>query len=342
MNYCIFRSEKLKTLKDVTNVLKEQHRSTDYESKRADSALSYKNSMSSDYQTAQENFNRLLPGKIRKNAVLGLNFLVTTSTELEAEEERAYYSKARQYIGEHFGEVVGWAIHRDETSTHMQVVTIPLVDGKLNARALIGGDKNKMHTLQDDFYKQVGKPCGLARGKEGSVAKHTTVEEYHKDKSAEIDRREKLLAERERKFELQQKAANAARETASKFLPDRPEKILPDLDEIKTPETVKAVWKKGLAESPYQYAHRVVNSVFDWARRKVTKFEKKYNDLLKKLHDTSYALYNEKETTDRLKKKLEDYDYRKKTPEELEKIAQKKRSQTREKGRSGVNSDWER
>lgn len=179
-NYCIFRSKKLKTHQDVTLVLKEQHRAADYESKRADSSQSQKNSYSSDFDAAMKKYDDLLPAKIRKNAVVGLNFMVTTSEEFKtAEEEQAFYIKAREFIGKRFCEVVGWAIHRDETSTHMQIVTIPLVNGKLNARALIGGDKHKMHTLQDDFYEQVGQSFGLERGIRGSKAKHQSIQKYY-------------------------------------------------------------------------------------------------------------------------------------------------------------------
>lgn len=113
---------------------------------------------------AMKKYDDLLPAKIRKNAVVGLNFLVTTSQEfLSQEDEARYYEKARQFISKRFGDVVGWAIHRDEKSTHMQVVTIPLVNGKLNARALIGGDKHKMQSIQTDFWEEVGKPFGLER-----------------------------------------------------------------------------------------------------------------------------------------------------------------------------------
>jgi len=369
-NYCILRVEKAKSKQDVTNLLKEQHRAPDYESKRADPALAYLNSYSGDYESAQARFNELLPEKIRKNAVLGLNFLVSTSKQLEAEEERAFYEKARQYIGEHFGEVVGWAIHRDEFSTHMQVLTIPLVDGKLNARALIGGSKNELRNLQTDFHKKVGKDFGLARGQENTRTRHKTVEEYHKEQAKELEREKNALEKDREKLRVQQNqmteervvlglqrdrleadkkdleakssAAIAAAQAVSKFEPDEPEKIFKRPVEAKTPENIKKQWKKKLFESHEKYAHRVVTDVMTWFRKITKPFEEKYNSLRKKVHDTSYALYNEQETSRRLRDELKIYDYRNKTPEELEKIAEKKRSQTREKSRNNVKMDWGR
>ena len=199
-NYFIFRTAKLKTHQDVTNVLKEQHRADDYESHRADKTQSYKNEYSAKYQNAIQKFDELLPQKRRKNAVVGLNFVVSTSEKFQTEaEESAFYGKAINYISQNFGRVVGWAIHRDETSTHLQCVTIPLVDGKLNARDLLGGDKHRMSAIQTDFYETVGKEFGLKRGKDVAETKavHKTVEQKHREKEKELEQREKALQERE-------------------------------------------------------------------------------------------------------------------------------------------------
>lgn len=199
-NYFIFRTAKLKTHQDVTNVLKEQHRADDYESHRADKTQSHKNEYSSSYENAMQKFDELLPKQRRKNAVVGLNFIVTTSEEFSTQaEELAFYDQSIKYISKNFGRVVGWAIHRDETSTHLQVVTIPLVDGKLNARQLIGGDRNRMKRIQTDFYETVGKEFGLKRGVdvEETKAVHKTVEQKHREKEKELAQREKALQERE-------------------------------------------------------------------------------------------------------------------------------------------------
>jgi len=197
-NYFIFRTAKLKTNQDVTNVLKEQHRAKDYNSHRADEMQSYKNEYSSNYENAMQKFDELLPQKRRKNAVVGLNFVVTTSEEFSSKaEESAFYGQAINYISQNFGRVVGWAIHRDETSTHLQCVTIPLVDGKLNARELLGGDKHRMSAIQTDFYNKVGKEFGLKRGKDVAETKavHKTVEQKHREKEKELEQREKTLSD---------------------------------------------------------------------------------------------------------------------------------------------------
>lgn len=299
-NYCIFRSEKLKTHKDVQFILKEQHRSGDYDSKRADSTLSHLNSYSSDYDSAIKKYDALLPKKIRKNAVIGLNFMVTTSEEFKTvAEERAFYEKARQFISDRFGEVVGWAIHRDEKSTHMQLVTIPLVDGKLNARALIGGDKHKMHFFQNDFYEQVGKPFGLERGIENSQAQHKTVEEYHKE-------REKDIVRRESNFEK-------SRQEAEIFLKSLDENItpLPKLEKVSNIGTAEKLEQnfpvkktgKFSHETSYEYANRHMRKIWDWVSEKFyNPLVEKCNKLLKAVQDLKQENVLQKNLINRLER----------------------------------------
>lgn len=220
-NYFIFRAGKLKSHQDVVNVLKEQHRADDYESHRADKTQSHKNEYSANYQRAIETFDELLPKKRRKNAVVGLNFVVSTSQEFSSKaEESAFYGQAINYISQNFGRVVGWAIHRDETSTHLQCVTIPLVDGKLNARELLGGDKHRMSAIQTDFYNKVGKEFGLKRGKDVAETKavHKTVEQKHREQEKALAEREKRLSEREKELDRQESLLN---EKMARFEQDR-------------------------------------------------------------------------------------------------------------------------
>lgn len=214
MNYCIFRMEKLKTSSDVCNVLKEQHRSEDYDSERADKNLSEKNSYSWDYEFARKLYDGYVPKKRRKNAVVGLMFLVTTSNEFESpQDEELYYRKAVAFIRKRFGKVVGWAIHRDETSTHMQLVTVPLVDGKLNARELVGGSKNRMREIQNSFYEEVGEPLGLLRGLEGSKAVHRTVEEKIRKEREELRKATEELQEQKEAFEKEKEALQSQKQS---------------------------------------------------------------------------------------------------------------------------------
>ena len=198
------RNQKLKSVGAVKNVLAEQMPSELDEkrkSPRADSSRTHQNTNSGTLEEAFYTYLELLPEKRRKNAVIGAMQLISTSEEFETEEEEEeFYRKAREFVEKNFGKIVGWSIHRDETSTHMQCVTIPLVDGKLNARKLFGGNKHKMEQLQTDFYNEVGKQFGLARGEPKAKTKaiHRTVEEFHREKILELQEQKNKLQKNEK------------------------------------------------------------------------------------------------------------------------------------------------
>lgn len=197
------RNQKLKSVGAVKNVLAEQLPSEIDEkrkSPRADSSRTHQNTNSGTLEEAFETYLELLPEKRRKNAVIGAMQLISTSEEFETEEEEEeFYRKAREFVEKNFGKIVGWSIHRDETSTHMQCVTIPLVDGKLNARKLFGGNKHRMEQLQTEFYNEVGKLFGLARGepKAKTKAVHRTVEEFHREQILELQEQKDKLQKNE-------------------------------------------------------------------------------------------------------------------------------------------------
>lgn len=315
-NYAIFRTDKLKTHADVVNVLKEQHREASYDSKRADPSKRDLNDFSSDYAEALRQYDELLPKKIRKNAVVGLNFLVSTSEEFEnAEEEKEYYKQARDYIECNFGKIVGWAIHRDETSTHMQVVTIPLKDGKLNARAMLGGSKQRMSEIQTEFFNLVGQNFGLERGMEHSQAVHKTVEEYHREREKELNEREAELEKRELEAEsiinsvasaqaLQEEVQEEKKtwetsKTESEKYAEEVSKEAPlailgkveQYEDLGSPEKLEKKYPlektgKLTKENPYQYADRMVKHVWNYFSTQIyAPLKKRCEKLLKTVKD---------------------------------------------------------
>ena len=84
-------------------------------------------------------------------------------------QQDAYFKRALGWISDRFGgrsNLISAVIHRDETTPHMQVLLVPLVDGKLNAKRLVG-NRGDMQQMQTDFAEMVGAPHGLRRGKMG-------------------------------------------------------------------------------------------------------------------------------------------------------------------------------
>ena len=122
------------------------------------------------------------PEKIRSNAVHGLEYFVGGSPEalkaMSRQEQDAYFAEALDWLKARHGaeNVLSAVIHRDETTPHMTVMTIPLDErGKLNARALVGS-REQLSAMQTDFAERVGKAHGLERGLQGSPARHERVQ----------------------------------------------------------------------------------------------------------------------------------------------------------------------
>ena len=209
-NYCVFRLAKAKSHQEVTNLLKEQHRAEGYDAQRADAERTHLNSYSCDFDGAIKKFDELCPQKRRKNAVVALNFVISASNEFpDKKTEMRFYWAAKKFLKKHLGQVVSWAIHRDETSTHFQAVTVPLVGGKLNARALCGGGKKRMAELQTLFWEEVGKKFGLERGEKKSKAVHKTVEQLHEEKAAELEAKAAEIEKKEAEVKAEKEAVRA-------------------------------------------------------------------------------------------------------------------------------------
>jgi hypothetical protein len=119
----------------------------------------------------------------RKNAVLCVEFMLSASPEFwdgKTEKQINTWAKAQiAWLQKTYGKanVTHAVLHRDETSPHVVAYVVPEVDGKLNARALFGG-REKMRDMHTD-YAAANARFGLARGVEGSRARHTTVKSYY-------------------------------------------------------------------------------------------------------------------------------------------------------------------
>jgi hypothetical protein len=117
----------------------------------------------------------------RTDNVLCLEYLITASPDFFAKRTgKSYFAEALGFLEKKHGKenIVCSVVHRDETTPHMSVFVVPLKDGVLNSKFFTGGAK-KMSKLHSDFNDGVGKKFGLARGLQGSKAKHTTIRDFY-------------------------------------------------------------------------------------------------------------------------------------------------------------------
>lgn len=176
----------------------------------ADPNLSKKNRIDQTIADSLALYTKLLPKKVRKNAVHAVETVLTASEEwfqkATPEQKQDFFTDSEEWVRKTFGRknVISVTIHRDEKVPHLHIIAVPLVDGKLNAKKLIGGTKYRMRELQDDYYKKVGEPLGMDRGvKRDKPIRHTEPKEFARvmaEKIAALDQERKELEEVKRGF----------------------------------------------------------------------------------------------------------------------------------------------
>ena len=181
-SYGILRVAKVKSMGNMAASL--QHTFRERETPNADERLRSENTILMGAPTSAgvlDAWKARAPEKIRANAVHGLEYFVGGSPErmnaMSVDEQDRYFADALDWIVRERGaqNVLSAVVHRDESTPHMTVMTIPLDDaGKLNARAIVG-NRGKLSQMQTDFADQVSERYGLKRGVKGSLAHHERV-----------------------------------------------------------------------------------------------------------------------------------------------------------------------
>lgn len=123
--------------------------------------------------------------KPRANGVLAVELFLGASPEwfegkTDAQVE-AWAKRNVAWLKHRFGKanVVHAVLHRDETSPHVVAYVVPEVDGRMNARAILGG-REKLAELQT-AYAAAMAPLGLERGVAGSKARHVPVKRFYSE-----------------------------------------------------------------------------------------------------------------------------------------------------------------
>ena len=168
-----------------------------------------------------------LKRKIQRNASRTIEFVVSTSHEYKKDwhtnsESKAaldsYFEETKQFFKKRYGDVViSSAIHFDETTPHMHLLCVPLVDNgkgglKFSSSEFVGG-KEELRKLHTDFYEQVGTRFGLERGNEGTRTSHSDLMQY---KAWETSQR--AIMEQEQADITKRDSETKTREHLSKYI----------------------------------------------------------------------------------------------------------------------------
>ena len=182
-SFAILRCAKIKTMGNMGASL--QHTFRERDTPNADDRRTPDNTVLVGGDTSRavlDAWKDRAPEKIRSNAVHGLEYFFGGSPEalkaMSREQQDAYFTDALDWLKARHGaeNVLSAVIHRDESTPHMTVMTIPLDErGTLNARAIVGS-RQQLSAMQTDFAERVGKTHGLERGLQGSPARHERVQ----------------------------------------------------------------------------------------------------------------------------------------------------------------------
>lgn len=138
-----------------------------------------------------EEVRRRLPAKIRKNAVVAMEHLLTASPEYfrphdpsaagtwDEMRTEMWARRAVEWLKSRYGDNLASAVlHLDEATPHIHALVLPKreKDGKLDAATLY--TRHVLREMQDS-YAAAMKPLGLERGIRGSTAKHEDISRYY-------------------------------------------------------------------------------------------------------------------------------------------------------------------
>jgi predicted DNA binding CopG/RHH family protein len=257
------RCAKLKTMGSVASSM--QHNFREQKTPNADAERTPQNEHlgASTTTEAMELLRENLPEKRRKDAVVAIEYLFTTSPEwAESAPEgaqKAFFAKSMQWLQNKYGasNVLVATIQRDETTPHLSAFVTPITsDGRLSAKEFIG-NRTKMSQDQTTFAEAV-KDIGLQRGVKGSKSKHQSIRKYYE---------------------------NVNRADKAHIKPDKLQDIKDDL----TPQVVSKSFLSRTEEAPEAIAQRIMS--------------KYLKPLAQKIASLSLELKNEKKRTTHLNKK---------------------------------------
>lgn len=203
MGYSILRIEKRKTLGGVRGMLMHALRETEVANAVAGAP---KPIVLAGARTTQEAMNTLSQGITLAKALGGsqgytkastpaLDILVTTSREdmqrMSLKQQNDYFQRALAFIADKFGgsaNILTAAVHRDETTPHLQVLVMPLdrTTHRFSAGKMLGGPTD-LRKMQDVFHEACGAPFGLSRGERDSKATHVEIGELYAAMAAGVE-----------------------------------------------------------------------------------------------------------------------------------------------------------
>ena len=94
----------------------------------------------------------------------GLEILFSLPVDRHQQDTRPFFKDCLSWVQRNMqGELLTFDVHLDEAAPHAHAVILPLVDGRMQGRDIIGNTGN-MNRLRNLFYSEVARRYGLSQG----------------------------------------------------------------------------------------------------------------------------------------------------------------------------------
>lgn len=142
--------------------------------------------------------NRASQRAVRKDAVVYCECIISSDggffENLSISKQKAFFEESLNYIKNKIGEknVISATVHLDETTPHMHLGFVPLIENSLSAKKLI--NRQFLKEVQDQLPNILkNKGFDIERGTEGSKVKHKETKEFKVELEKDIKKLEKKL-----------------------------------------------------------------------------------------------------------------------------------------------------
>ena len=138
--------------------------------------------------------NRTSERAIRKDATVYCECIISSDSaffeKLTENKQNEFFKSSLDYLKNKIGEefVISANVHLDETTPHMHVGFVPIIENSLSAKKLI--DRKFLREVQDqlpEYLKNLG--FDIQRGIENSKRKHKDTKEFKKELDREFEKK---------------------------------------------------------------------------------------------------------------------------------------------------------
>lgn len=99
----------------------------------------------------------------RKNCVMAVEIVISLPIDRHEQDTKPFFNDCYEWIKKTFaGELLSFDVHLDESAPHAHAITLPLIDGKMQGRKLMG-DRGNLMRLINLFHTDVARHYGLSR-----------------------------------------------------------------------------------------------------------------------------------------------------------------------------------